>query len=247
MYILLYPNKSGQKNYAKSGSIITNALKNSCEQLLASDSITHYKIQRFKVDEYNYPELSDSELKSPCILDYLKSSSTDTCDSINENGTGDDLTGVIGCHTIIHDYDCTTGNVAAGGGSEDCTDGSAFSQARTAWTSVNCRDDSLTRSSVIQEPLHQYILASDPDFQDLVSDCDNDGEITYREEHALGKIWPSDREVSPLLTYHADEEEFNCGDCKTGSLYSGWDQRLTQCTKDAVRSLAKDPCDSKTC
>ncbi len=53
--------------------------------------------------------------------------------------------------------------------------------------------------------------------------------------------------MSPILTYHANEGEFNCGDCKTGALYTGWDQQLTQCTKDAVKSIAQDPCDSKPC
>lgn len=148
---------------------------------------------------------------------------------------------------LLHSENCTTSYVSAGGGTDDCDTGSAFRQGRMAWTSVNCADDDLTRSSVVQEPLHQFILVHDSQVQDRLADCDNDGTIDYMNEHALGKVWNGTNGnygVSPLLTYHADEEEFNCGDCKTGASTSGWTQTLTDCTKDAVSYIANDPCSS---
>lgn len=250
LYIMLYPNTQDEKPYTKSGSnktIILDTLDQMGQELLNHNSISYYEIQRFHVEDYEYPNLTSSELNNiSCnFSDYLKGPYDSACVG-KTNGTGDDLSGVIGVHVLLHSENCTTDYVSAGGGTDDCNTGSAFTQGRMAWTSVNCSDSNLTRNSVVQEPLHQFILVHKSGVQSMLEDCDNDGDIDYMNEHALGKVWNNSTNsgVSPLLTYHADEEEFNCGTCKTGASYSDWDQTLTTCTKDAVYYTASDQCSS---
>lgn len=243
LYIMLYPNTSTEKPYSKSGSIITNALDDMAQQLLNANAISYYDIQRFHVEDYKYPNLSDTELdnQSCWFLDYLKGPKDSSC-SGKTNGTGDDLSGVIGCHVLLHSQTCDTSTVTAGAWSEDCTDGSAFVTGRMAFTSVSCSSDSLTKSSVIQEPLHQFTRAGDSDVKALFGDCDDDGDLDYYDEHSLGKIY-GNNDASPLLTYHESECD-NTGDCKTTYSHSGWDQNLTSCTKKAVERTSDNLCES---
>lgn len=241
MYLMLYPNTKSELDYSKSGSTITNTLDQMGQELLNATAINHYNIQRFHVEDYEYPNLNDSELDNiSCnFLDYLKGPESSSCFG-KENGTGDDLSGIIGVHLLLHSESCNTSNVSAGGGTDDCDTGSAFTQGRMAWTSVSCSDSDLTRNSVIQESLHQFILANNSDVQSLLGDCDGDGAKDYYEEHSLGKVY-SNNSVSPMLTYHVNEHS-NCGDCATTYTANGWDPTLTNCTKNAVKHIADDQC-----
>lgn len=236
MYVMLYPNTQNEDSYAQSGTTVTNAIENMANQLLSHGAINYFEIQPFKVDKYKHPNLTETEVANALCHweEYLRSDDDWCLGSDHDNGTGDDLLGIIGVHLLLHNEgDCTTDYVGAGGGDEDCTEGSSFTTGRRARIKVECANSNLVRNSAMQEPLHQLILETFSGVQQYISDCE--------DEHALGKIYSDQGKVSPMLTYHSSESN-NCGECSSTASFNFYSQSLTSCTKDAVGSTAKNKC-----
>lgn len=250
MFVYLYPNKNGEISYTDASTSSDNQILNTLDQmgqtLVNAGSISYYEILRFKAEDYIKPKFAENEIGGCSFLDYLKGPDTACNLSGWKNGTGDDLTGIRGSHLLLHSYDCVVDNVGGVGGEGDCTTPSAFTESGLVWSSVSCSDSDLTLNSARQEPLHGFILQKKNRVKDLIADCDGNGEIDLINEHALGQVYrdTNTNKISPLLTYHADEEEFDCGDCATGLAPGDWTQQLTTCTKDAVQYTADDLCNS---
>ena len=242
MYVYLYPNTSSEKSNCEAGTNITSPLYNSAERLLNDDSISYYAIERFEVEEYSYPKVDTSSRNTIAseFEDFLK----------NSNGTGSNLKSWRGSHVLVHGDSCSV-DTAGGEYNDECDDEdgsgsypSAFSRGTMAWTGL-CSDTGLRKNSSIQETLHQFIRAYQTDVHDALGDGDGDGDIDHYDEHTLGYVG-SDDDVTPMLTYHGDEFD-PAGRC-IGSSDSptGYDQRLTTCTVNAVGYTADDQCDEQS-
>lgn len=272
MYIVLYPNSTDvNDNYVKdSTSAINTALKDACDQLLNHGAIDYYEIQRFHAERYNYPciDVYDSDTSIINEFDeYLTSTKTEDqsdcvypefSDNDTWNGTGDNLLSIIGCHTLVHDAGCSV-DLAAYGGTEPYDDPTcdnsetSWSTGRTAWSSATCDDMSQAKASIIQEPLHTFIIAEHPDVKPMLG-ADNDDtsaeeDIQRFEEHSLGIVdnTSSGYRVTPMLTYH-DHEFTQAGTCKSDTDTASQNTTsLTSCTKDAVEFVASDSnCNSQS-
>ena len=244
MHIRLYPNTPDQDPYCTNDSNKTHlidAMKSAMDQLYNWGAITYYKLSRFDVSFYNYPDLTQSEGE---FDDYYAIKSAFQSYLESENGTGTNLLSAYkGAHTLIHGQGCDT-TLASGSNSGDCNDSSSFHTGMMAWTGATCSGDkALAGNSAIQEPLHSFITTLDPDVKPMLGDDDGDSEtsIGQYDEHSLGHL-DSSADVSPLLTYHWSEFP-DKGDCQDqASIKSGYTQTLTWCTKDAVEGTYTKDC-----
>lgn len=238
MYVMLYPNTSYEEGFLESGDDIPSAIHDAMQQLESYGSISYYSLDRFDTSNYNYPDLNISTWED--IRDGFRSFLEDG----SKNGTGTNLkNGYIGSHLLVHSEGCSADDsIAAYEASDSCSDNSsAFSRGVMSWTGSECNLDSgLRKNSAIQEPLHTFIRYEDIEgIHDLTND--NDGTIRRFEEHRLGEV--SDFDVTPLLTYHADEDPREKGDCDgDGTSVDGHTQQLTWCTKEAVKLTADNQC-----
>ena len=132
-------------------------------------------------------------------------------------------------------------NTAGGELADTCNNPSAFKRGVMAFTGAACGGfDGLQRNSAIQEVLHGFIRFSQIEESALVG-----GGGSNYDEHRLGEV--RDWEVTPMLTYHANEsDQYNEGQCDgDGTTMDGYDQRLTDCTIEAVRQVANNQCNGQ--
>lgn len=249
MFIMLYPNTSNELSDTKAGSPTTTTLQDMAEQLLGAGSINYYEIQRFTADDshHKYPEISSDDNIDYEFEDYLLGTTDDYSDrKWCTDSTCDSIKDVIGAHTLVHDFGCSTSYASAEGGADNCGE-SAFSTGVMAWTPVPgaCSDTGKGKNSVIQEPLHQFIRADQRYVNDLM--CDTDEHRAAYDEHSLGKFDSDSGDATPMITYHESEYN-NCGTCKsTDTDWSGgYTQTLTWCTEDAVYYTASDSCNDQS-
>lgn len=240
MYIRLYPNVSSVDSNCTSGTTITNGLDTAMYELLDGEAISYYRIQRFNVDDYPYPDVDLSGDISAQFNDYL------TDGSGNGNGTGSDLKDWVGAHTLVHEAsNCTHLNSAyedIEDSDQDCSDDSAFKTGRLAYTAA-CSNASLRKNSAIQEPFHVFIRWHQEDVKSMLGDFDGLLDKSRYDEHSLGRI-QSDGDVTPMLTYHAgDWDGGDEGDCTNGSSNdTGFTPYPTSCTINAVDYITSDIC-----
>lgn len=238
MYVRLYPNASSVDSNCTSGSTITSGLDTAMYELLNAGAISYYQVQRFNVQDYPRPQVDLSGDIASQFNTYLTDGS--------ENGTNSNLKDWVGAHTLVHEAtDCTASNSAyedIEDSSQDCSDASAFSTGRMAYTAA-CDNLSLRRNSAIQEPFHVFIRWHQENVKPMLGDYDNDGTKIRYDEHSLGRI-QSDGDVTPMLTYHAgDWDGGNEGDCANhSSVNSGYTPYPTPCTIQAVDYITDDIC-----
>lgn len=232
MRVYLYAWYESNIESTKAGHPIVESIRSTCQELFDYGAVPGYTIERFPIKKESY-DYYGNKGDYVTFRDYLEA----------DNGSNTFLNTYIGCHTFIHSKDCDTTNVTAEGGGDDCgstPDGSAFNDCTWAVTSDACSSEDLVRNSAIQEVVHQFIRAYQYQVEAMLGDGDEDGEITYYDEHTLGKVESSTDGLTPMLTYHSDMRDH--GDCRTGLLPRGFSQNMTSCTKDAVKYTAEDQC-----
>lgn len=203
MYIMLYPNTSNEKGNTEANSVVTTTLRDAGEQLLNAGSINYYAIQRFRAEDshHNYPDINSNDNIGNEFLDYLKGG--DAYDDMKwcDDYTCDSIKPIVGAHTLVHDFGCSTTYASAEGGAQNCGE-SAFSTGLMAWTPVpgSCISTGKGKNSVIQEPLHQFIRAEQRSVNNLM--CDDPNHRTEYDEHSLGNINSVSADATPMITYH---------------------------------------------
>jgi hypothetical protein len=243
MSVYLYPWSTYQKNACETGGIAADAIRQAADELVSFGAVDYYEILRFKAENYNYPEWGDidgytyDEIEDN-FRDYLDDTTSNSDSDVPNNGTGDNLYDQVGVHQLIHGGytgcdETANGYAPVGAGAEHWGD-SAFLEGRVAWSPV-CSDSGLTRNAAIQECTHMFCH---PDYDDTWT-----GEIDYTEDqHTLGKV-NSSYDVTPMLTYHWDDNITYRGDCPSYSsdpTASGHEQSMTYCTKAAIRKTADE-------
>lgn len=234
-YIRLYPNTSYEDTYyVGKDDDIPSAIDGAFSTLLSADAVSYYDVQRAQSSAISYPDISFSS------KDELRDKFRSYLETGSENGTGQNLKDMIGIHMLVHSEGCDLGT-AGGEHADYCDDPSAFKRGVMAFTGAACGGfDGLQRNSAIQEPLHGFIRFGQIEETALVG-----GSTSISHEHRLGEV--RDREVTPMLTYHANEsDQYGEGTCDgDGTQFEAYDQRLTDCTIEAVRQVANNQCNGQ--
>lgn len=240
MYVRLYPGSQFARDDLRRGEQAPVDLRNTCETLLAADAIACYRIEAFEPPMGAYPDLGDGSNIGRRFEDYL----TDG----DRNGTGSNLMQYRGCHALVHSRGIRSIEYANALSADECLEGdhydyrsTAFTGANVAWSSVPQYADDVDRgrAAVIQEVLHTFIRANQPEIEAMI--CDRSG-YTYYDEHTLGGI-TADGDATPMLVFHVDE---HAGCCTPRTDHDGgYTTEITSCTGDAVAYTAGDPCDSR--
>ncbi len=234
-YIRLYPNTSYEENYYLSKSDdIPSAIDGAFSSLLSADAVTYYNVQRMNSSSVSYPDLRFSD------KDEMKDKFESYLETGYKNGIGQNLKNRTGIHMLVHSEGCDL-STAGGEHADDCDSPSAFNRGVMAFTGAACSTfDGLQRNSAIQEPVHGFIRFSQIKGSALVG-----GSSSTYDEHRLGEV--RDRKVTPMLTYHANEsDQYGAGTCDgDGTQMDGYDQRLTDCTIEAVRQTSNNQCNGQ--
>lgn len=234
--VRLYPDSSYvDQYYTNEQDDIPVALENAFGKLLSADAVSYYDIQVIDTSQVDYPKVRPSSISE--AQDEFESYLTTGW----KNGTGQNLKNRIGAHMLVHSEGCNT-DVAGGEAADYCPDRpSAFKQGVMAWTGAACSGfDGLQRNSAIQEAVHQFVR-----FGQILGSSLVDGAETKYFEHRLGEV--RDWKVTPMLTYHANEsDQYGEGTCDgDGTQMDGYDQRLTDCTIEAVRQVSNNQCNGQ--
>lgn len=216
MNIYLYAYSSDEASLVDDGGRIADTLASRASQLLNEGEVNYYSVERFRSGYYKYPEdewygsLSDDDDFEEEFVEFLE----------YQNGTDNDLHTLPGAHLLVHPGSgCneTDGYYAPDGA--EVMAGDAFDEGVAAWSPVCDYNMSLSENAAIQEVLHPFI--DDP----------------FRgDEHKHGTINSAGYNrysVSPMLTYHWDDDVGHCGDlaAETPDTHH---QYLTSCTKNEV-------------
>lgn len=247
MTVYLYPWSSDEKGTCEKLGDVATALRDAGEELVDHGAITYYDINRFRAEDYdyNYPEWGDIDDYSygeieDNFRDYLDDTTSNDDSDVPSNGSGANLYSLTGVHQLIHGgyTGCneTSGYAPAGAGAEHWGN-TAFSEGRVAWSPV-CSDDGLEKNAAIQECTHMF-CGHDADDQ-----WEGGTETKSEDQHTLGKVIDSSSgdNVTPMLTYHWDENITDRGDCpsySTDPTATGYEQSMTYCTKEAIKATAE--------
>lgn len=238
MSVYLYPHTdssgSDEMVACKSEGSVATALRHAGNELLSWEAIDYYEVLRFRVEDYKPPDTVDPTNGNETVNDfkeYLDDNGTSP-----DNGTGENLYSQIGVHQLIHsnqnacDED-SEGYAPAGANAEGSDpEVTAFTTGLVAWSPVCSNSTGLTRNAAIQEALHQFIGKA----------YDDGWTGTEDDQHSLGTVREPNQigYVTPLLTYHWDDD-IGDGSCPPDKwTASGYDQELTSCTKSAVKESA---------
>lgn len=234
VYVRIYPNTSQQDDYwTQPSDDIPQAIDGACSQLLNSNCISYYEVQKADMSELNYPDISFEDFID--IEDKFGSYLTQGW----KNGAGTNLKDYIGVHLLVHGEGCND-TVAGAEYADDCNDPSAFSRGVLASTGTACSlNEGLRKNSAIQETVHCLVRF---DYSGISGTSLVGGSTSVYDEHRLGEV--RQNEVSPMLTYHSNEsDQYGKGDCDgDGSSKDAYEQDLTNCTIKAVNRTADNQC-----
>lgn len=247
MWVYLYPYNGSMESQCEPGGTAIESIKSYCEQILRNTTVDGYSIEKLKTESGsgNYFEAewadSDTEYIGGNFLErFVKEPSKNNI----PNGYGD-LTDYVGCHHLVHDRDpgCNeTGGRdgdgyapygAGGAGPEQ-----AYNNATAAWAPICPNNTSLTKAAAVQEPSHSFLSE---EYDDPWAGTITVDGVTFEDDHTLGKVYESDRRVTPMLTYHWDDNISDRGDCKSYSTDPTAETHtttVTYCTEAATENTA---------
>lgn len=237
MRVRLYPESPDVDDRLGRTGLAAADLRHTCETLLRNDAISYYRIETFDASAYGYPEIDDESNIGSTFEDYL----TDG----DRNGTGSNLMMYTGCHALVHGRGVEGVDYANALSADRCYLGehygyraTAFSVANVAWSGLPryASDADKARAALIQEVLHTFIRANQPEVEELI--CDRTG-YTYYDEHTLGAI-NDEGDVTPMLTFHVGEHAGCCEPAREH--WGGYTTQITACTIDAVGHTAGNQC-----
>lgn len=248
-YVMIYPNTSYEEDHFLNASDdIPSAIDGALSQLESASAISYYSVDLLDTSECNYPDLQDISNS-----DDIRTKFQNYLTTPSKNGSGTNLKDQYGLHLFVHSNGCTeniAGGEVADKGCYTDTDGdgdydsSAFSRGVMGWTGAECQLSSgLRKNSAIQETIHGFIRYNAIDYETL---CGDSGSPNLYNEHRLGESRYGT--VSPLLTYHADEDDqYHQGKCDgVGSTrQDSYTQTLTDCTVTAVDQTTNSICVSQ--
>lgn len=233
MLVRLYPNTPGQVAACEAGGIATEALLDAGEQLYEYGSIDYCAVYRYRTEDRTLADPTD-------FIDWNDVSGSFKRFLRSGSGVSEDLYDYRGVHQLVHEgptgCDEDAGGYAPDGAGAEYTVPTAFRAGVVAWSPL-CGDEGLTRNATIQEAVH--CLLHYEAYSESLTGNDHD-------EHTLG--WVRDRQTSPMLTYHWDDEEIGEfeGACpSTDDRATDHTQTLTECTKEAVAQAAAEKADAR--
>lgn len=234
MSVYLYP-QSDVQSTCESGGVVATALRDAGDDLVDFGAIDYYEVLRFRIEDYNPPDgIDPTDGTEAEFKEYL-----DDDGESPDNGTGEDLYTEVGVHQLIHSNqnacdENSEGYAPAGANAEGTGDKqTAFTDGLVAWSPVCSSNDGLTRNAAIQECLHMFIGDA----------WDDTWTGQYDDQHSLGEVvlFNSTGYVTPMLTYHWDDDDIGDGDCPPDMWFaSSHIQGPTECTMKAIRKSADE-------
>lgn len=232
MLVRLYPRTDDQRAACGPGGVASAAILDAGEQLYEYGSVDYYAVYRYRIGHPSYAAPGDR-------IDWEDAAGSFRAFLREDAAPAEDLYGYRGVHQLVHGgptgCDEDAGGYAPAGAGAEYSQTTAFGGGVVAWSPV-CADRGLTRNAAIQEAVH-CLLHYDEYDDDLTGSGD--------DEHTLGRV--VDRETTPLMTYHWDDDvdEFG-GRCPSeDDRADGHTQRLTACTKTAVAQTAEAKADKR--